>query len=110
MEVTYFDRKIETAGHDDLIAHQTSRLQMLLKELLASNSFYGRKLRESGFTDARMLRSLDDVKRLPFTCKDELVEDQNGHPPFGTNLTYPLDRYIHLHQTSGTMGKAPTLA
>jgi phenylacetate-CoA ligase len=105
MEPTYFDREMETASREDLVTHQTSRLQMLLKELLASNPFYGAKLRESGFTDVRMLRSPDDVRRLPFTCKDELVENQNEHPPFGTNLTYPLDRYIHLHQTSGTMGK-----
>jgi phenylacetate-CoA ligase len=105
MESMYFDRRIETTSRGDLTAHQTLRLQLLLKELLGSNSFYGRKLRESGFTDSQMLHSLDDVRRLPFTCKDELVEDQEGHPPFGTNLTYPLDRYIHLHQTSGTMGK-----
>ena len=28
-------------------------------------------------------------------------------PPYGTNLTYPLERYVKLHQTSGTTGKAP---
>jgi phenylacetate-CoA ligase len=106
MEMKSFNREIETACRDDLNAHQALRLQALLKELLASNPFYGKKLRESGFTDAQMLGALSDVKRLPFTCKDELVEDQNSHPPFGTNLTYSLDRYIHLHQTSGTMGKA----
>jgi phenylacetate-CoA ligase len=105
MGVTYFDGAIELSSRDDLTRHQMLRLQALLEELLASNPFYGGKLRAAGFTDARMLRSLDDVKRLPFTCKDELVQDQNLHPPFGTNLTYPLSRYVHLHQTSGTMGK-----
>ena len=30
--------------------------------------------------------------------------DQAAHPPFGTNLTYPLDRYVRVHQTSGTSG------
>jgi phenylacetate-CoA ligase len=42
--------------------------------------------------------------RLPFTRKSELVEDQAAHPPFGTNLTYALDRYVRVHQTSGTSG------
>jgi phenylacetate-CoA ligase len=102
--VTYFDA-IETASRDNLIAHQTSRLQALLKELLLSNPFYQEKLRDSQFDDARMLRSLDDVKLLPFTHKGDLVSDQDGHPPFGTNLTYPAGKYIRLHQTSGTMGK-----
>ena len=32
------------------------------------------------------------------------MEDQRRHPPFGTNLTYPLDRYTQLHHTSGTTG------
>ena len=105
MEITYFDRRIETASHEDLIVHQTSRLKSLFSELLASNQFYSRKLRESGFTDPRMIRSIDDVKYIPFTCKDELVKDQNADPPFGTNLTYSLDQYTRLHKTSGTMGK-----
>lgn len=41
---------------------------------------------------------------LPPLTKRELVEDQERNPPFGTNLTYPLERYTQLHQTSGTTG------
>jgi phenylacetate-CoA ligase len=41
---------------------------------------------------------------LPPLTKRELVEDQERHPPFGTNLTYPLESYTQLHQTSGTTG------
>jgi phenylacetate-CoA ligase len=32
------------------------------------------------------------------------VEDQAAHPPFGTNLSHPLERYVRVHQTSGTTG------
>ncbi len=106
LETSYFDRTIETAGPEDRATHQISRLRVLLKELLASNPFYGRKLRGIGLTDPRLFRTLEDLKSLPFTCKSELVEDQETHPPFGTNLTFPLDRYIHMHETSGTTGKA----
>ena len=45
------------------------------------------------------------LKSLPFTTKGELVEDQTRHPPFGTDLTFPAERYIRIHQTSGTTGK-----
>lgn len=45
-----------------------------------------------------------DLMDLPPLTKRELVEDQERHPPFGTNLTYPLERYAQLHQTSGTTG------
>lgn len=105
MEISYFHRAVETASPEDLAAHQVSRMRALLKELLASNPFYGTRLRAAGFTDARLLHSLDDLKFLPFTHKSQLVEDQETHPPFGANLTFQLDRYIHLHQTSGTTGK-----
>jgi phenylacetate-CoA ligase len=41
---------------------------------------------------------------IPPLTKQELVADQAAHPPYGTNLTYPLDRYVAMHQTSGTTG------
>src|SRR5262249_50376302 len=43
--------------------------------------------------------------RLPFTRKGELVADQDAHPPYGTNLSFPLGAYTRLHQTSGTTGR-----
>ena len=45
------------------------------------------------------------LSELPFTTKQELVDDQEQHPPFGTNLTYPAAKYVRIHQTSGTAGK-----
>jgi phenylacetate-CoA ligase len=41
---------------------------------------------------------------IPPLTKQELIADQAAHPPYGTNLTYPLDRYVAMHQTSGTTG------
>ncbi len=105
MDIKYFDRKIETARREDLARHQTTRIHGVLREVLATNPFYGKKLREAGFTDARDFTSLTEIARLPFTHKQELVEDQMAHPPFGSNLTYPLEKYIRVHQTSGTMGR-----
>jgi phenylacetate-CoA ligase len=83
---------------------QVDRLRAMLRELLASNRFYGAKLRAAGLSDAQDVRSLADLRQLPFTAKQELVDDQAAHPPYGTNLTYPLERYVRLHQTSGTTG------
>src|SRR5262249_2773963 len=44
-------------------------------------------------------------EELPFTTKQQLVDDQANHPPFGTNLTFALPSYVRIHQTSGTAGK-----
>jgi phenylacetate-CoA ligase len=105
MEISYFKKAIETAHRENIARHQLARMQVVLKELLATNPFYYTKLRDAGLTDARLFQSLEDLESLPFTSKGELVADQEYHPPFGTNLTFSLGRYIHLHQTSGTMGK-----
>ena len=74
---------------------QWSRLAAKLPDLQRDNAFYRAKL------PARASTLLD----LPFTTKAELSEDQAAHPPFGTNLTYPIERYARLHQTSGTTGQ-----
>ena len=80
--------------------HQLKRLRALVGRVLEANSFYRKKLPPNG-----SLHSLEDLKRFPFTTKRELVEDQLNHPPFGNNLTFPLEKYIRVHQTSGTTGQ-----
>src|SRR2546425_1139384 len=42
---------------------------------------------------------------MPFTLKSELIEDQHARPPYGSNLTYPVERYTRITQTSSTTGK-----
>src|SRR5437879_93528 len=73
-------------------------------EIIARNPFVARKWRAVGVESADDLHSWDDFRRLPLTGKSELVADQAAHPPFGTNLTYALERYVRVHQTSGTSG------
>jgi phenylacetate-CoA ligase len=102
---TYFDPPTETAPRAQLEALQLTKLRTLLNELCASNMFYRGRFERAGVHDAATVQSLEDFRRLPFTTKSDLVDDQSAHPPFGTNLTYPMARYIKQHQTSGTTGK-----
>jgi len=84
-------------------AGQLEQLRSLLAALFPANRFYTQKLQSAGLTFD--IASLGDFSaRFPFTTKPELAADQLAHPPFGTNLTYPLDRYTRFHQTSGTSG------
>jgi phenylacetate-CoA ligase len=78
-------------------AAQRERREALLAEVVGSNPFYRAKLGPKA--------TVDRWADLPFTTKGELSEDQAAHPPFGSNLTYPVERYTRLHQTSGTTGK-----
>jgi phenylacetate-CoA ligase len=81
---------------------QLKRLQQTLKAVLPSNEFYRNKFSTHGSCE---ISSMETLKTLPFTTKNELVEDQMRHPPFGTDMTFPRERYIRIHQTSGTTGK-----
>lgn len=83
---------------------QTSRFDRLMSHLLASNAFYRAKYASHGFT-TESPPAFEDLRRLPLTEKTELAEDQAAHPPFGSNLTHPLDRYSRVHVTSGTSGQ-----
>src|SRR5581483_2639769 len=90
-------------SHAEIQASQLEQLRYLVAELFPANPFYTRKLTGQGVTFD--IASLDDFStRFPFTTKQELVEDQRVHPPFGANLTYPINRYTRIHQTSGTTG------
>lgn len=91
-------------GRIAIEAHQTRKLQALMRELLASNRFYAAKLRSAGVEQAS--ESLGEFsRRVPFTFKAELIDDQTKNPPFGSNLTYAMEKYSRFHQTSGTTGR-----
>ncbi|HEY7517418.1 MAG TPA: phenylacetate--CoA ligase family protein [Methylomirabilota bacterium] len=100
-----FDRAVESAPRDRLSDERWRRFRALVRETLGTNPFWTSRWRAAGLTRADDLTDWDDFRRLPPLGKIDLVEDQAAHPPFGTNLTYPLDRYVRVHQTSGTSGQ-----
>ncbi|MDI7260114.1 MAG: AMP-binding protein [Thermodesulfobacteriota bacterium] len=103
-EVEYFDQKVETASRDEIVLLQFQKLESMLKKVYASNPFYQKKFSHHGITPLE-IRSIDDLQKMPFTTKREFEEDQEKHPPWGTDLTEPLENYVRYHQTTGTTGK-----
>lgn len=92
-------RRSSTFSLDQVRADQLGRLSRGLELIARHNPFWGERLHS--------VRGWDDFERLPLVAKEDLVRDQADHPPFGTNLTFPLDAYTRLHQTSGSSGSAP---
>jgi len=86
-------------SQDEIRELQLNKLRAGLTAVLATNQFWRSRL--------HAVSGWDDFERLPLTSKSELLADQASNPPFGTNLTHPLDRYTRLHQTSGSSGDAP---
>jgi phenylacetate-CoA ligase len=79
---------------------QLEKLNRLLSEVLAHNALYQRKLNGC----PTQLESLDQLAELPQTTKEELQPPQEDEP-FAANRTYPIERYVRCHQTSGTRGR-----
>jgi phenylacetate-CoA ligase len=101
----FVDPTLETMTREDLTAYQWQRLLPMLSRVQAGNRFYRRKWEAADVAVPQHTSDWEAFRRLPFTTKTELVHDQEAAPPFGSDLTYPLDRYVRLHQTSGTTGR-----
>ncbi|MCC6389894.1 MAG: AMP-binding protein [Bryobacterales bacterium] len=92
------------SNRDGIETEQLQKLRSLLAALIPGNAFYTQKLRAAGIGPE--IESLAGFCELaPFTQKKELIEDQRHNPPYGTDLTYPLERYSRFCQTSATTGK-----
>src|SRR6266571_2148072 len=85
-----------------LSQRQWAQLRELLAAILPANRFYAAKLKPE--TVGRLASMKDFCEQVPFTTKAELAADQTAHAPYGSNLTFPLERYTRCHQTSGTAG------
>ncbi len=77
-----------------------ARLREMLAEVAARNPFWQQRL-----NGIDVPRDAAEFARLPLTSNQDLSEDLLRHPPFGSNLTEPLEQYSKYHQTSGTAGK-----
>jgi phenylacetate-CoA ligase len=81
---------------------QLAMLRDLIDAITPGNAFYAKRLEAAGITAAN-LDSLEMFSaKMPFTTKQDLVEDQISNPPYGTTLSFPLGDYTRYHQTSGT--------
>jgi phenylacetate-CoA ligase len=76
-------------------------LREQLAYLESSSAFYAERLRG----EREGVRGPADLRRLPFTTKEELREGQRREPPFGPHLCAPPERLVRMHVTSGTTGE-----
>ncbi len=101
--MTYFDQTLECAPREQIQSRQGRLFLSLMEKLENKNLFYTEKLNRAGLSFGD-IQSSEDLQKVPFTTKSELMETQEQSPPFGTNLTFPESAYTRFHQTSGTTG------
>ncbi|HAD00715.1 MAG: phenylacetate--CoA ligase [Parabacteroides sp.] len=97
----YWQEEIETMNRSDLEELQLKRLKKTI-ESAKNSSHYGKLFSELNITSEN-IHSLDDLRKIPFTTKDDL---RNCYP-FGM-ASIPLKDCVRVHSSSGTTGN-PTV-
>ena len=97
----YLHPQYETLSHEELKKLQLERLQATVKHCMNS-PFYKKRFEEIGLKPED-IKSLDDIRKIPFTTKQDLRDTY----PFGI-ASVPLRQCVRLHSSSGTTGN-PTV-
>lgn len=95
-----YDVEKETLPREELEALQLKRLKYLVEKVYHNVPFYKKKFDELGIKPEH-IKSLSDVKYLPFTEKQDL---RNNYP-FGL-FAVPKENVVRIHASSGTTGKS----
>jgi phenylacetate-CoA ligase len=104
MASRYLEPARERASRADMTRLQARRLREQVAHAARHSPFYRRALRAARVDPAK-IRTLDDLRRLPFTTKDELKQNQLEHPPWGDVLAVPIADVVRVHLTSATTGR-----
>ncbi len=94
-----FWNKEETSSRSEMQTLQLSRLQKTVSYVYEKNPHYRKKLNELGLKPSH-IQSLEDIKRLPFTTKQDIRDNY----PFKL-FTATQEEIVEYHATSGTTGK-----
>ena len=97
----YLHEEMETLTREQISALQLERLQATVRHCMNS-PFYKKRFEEIGLKPED-IKSLDDIRKIPFTTKADLRDTY----PFGM-ASVPLRECTRLHSSSGTTG-TPTV-
>ena len=102
--------ELETCCRSRLREIQGEKLAVAYRYLWHCSSFYRQKFEQAGL-GPESVQGIDDLIKIPVTQREEWVEDQEAHPPWGTfspiSQEYWLDEGWMFYSTSGTTAKFP---
>jgi phenylacetate-CoA ligase len=95
-----YNEEFETLPREVLEALQLKRLKQVVQRVYHTVGFYRRVFDEASVTPDD-IKTLDDLKRFPFTSKQDLRDNY----PFGM-FAVPMSSVVRLHASSGTTGRS----
>ena len=102
----YWNPKNETLPREQLQALQLAKLQRMTQWAYARSPFHKSRFDAAG-VHPDQLKTLDDLRRIPFMTREAWMDSQVEQPLFGTLPTTTQDHAIRYHLTSGTSGRVP---
>ena len=105
----YWNPKNETLPREDLQALQFIKLCRLCEWAYAKSPFHRKRFEKAGFKPDH-LKTLDDIRRIPFMTREDWMQSQTEFPIFGDLLTTKEAHAIRYHLTSGSSGREPLRA
>lgn len=97
-EKKYWDKKIETMPRKELEKYQLKLLKNELALARRGSPYYHKVLPKID------LKSIDDVRKLPFVTKQVIRERQEAVPPFGDMCAVPERDIVYISASSGSTG------
>ena len=98
-EINFWDKEMECIPEKDLRRLQLERLKKVVNYVYEKVPHYRKKFEEKG-VKPEDIKTLEDIKKLPFTTKEDLFVDY----PYGL-LAVPKEEVVRVHTSSGTTGK-----
>ncbi len=95
----YWNPTFECMGREEMTKVQTERLIKTVKRVYHNVPHYREKMQQKG-VEPSDIRTLEDIKNLPFTYKQDLRDTY----PYGM-LAVPLSEIVRIHASSGTTGR-----
>lgn len=99
-----YNEEYETLPREALEALQLKRLQQVAGRVYHNVGFYKKAFDKAG-VNPDDIKTLDDLKRFPFTTKQDLRDNY----PFGM-FAAPMSQIVRLHASSGTTGSSTVVA
>jgi phenylacetate-CoA ligase len=102
-DVIYWNKDLECMTRDVLEQHQLGKLRDQLHRVYEKSPFYKRKLDGAGIRPDD-IKTMEDIRRIPLTTKEELQKSQVDNPPWGDFSCIKQGDAVRIFQTSGTTG------
>ena len=99
----YFLKELETLSPDALKNLQFEKTKQTLERAYHNSEFYRKRFDKAGVKPDDF-KTLEDMARFPFIDKQDLIEDQEQHPPFGSRVCVGPQEIRRVNLTSGTSG------